>query len=338
MKKRTSVSCIAACAFSALSLAPSVFGGESYIDADSYTHSYTTQAGTNFGTINLMYAGTSTSPGALESFMRFNLQSALPPGIPGSAVEKATLKLWVDNATTSTATSVTFNVLDPSVSWVETTITNNAKPSTYQPATYQKSPVPVSAKNVFLSVDMTTAVRDWVQAGRATIGFKVERITTTTGQYVAFATKENAVPNHRPQLEIVLKNGMVWLGTWDAYIEYEVNDVVQHEGSSYLCIQEYNGGLQPNYNPTYWSLVAQKGDQGEQGPQGPQGPQGVQGLRGLTGFTGATGATGPQGPGGPQGPEGPQGPQGVPGSVPEIARTPPRGDISMGVFVNGPQP
>jgi hypothetical protein len=320
-------------ALSALASACPVFGGESYIEADAYTYSTPPSS----GTAALMYAGTSNG-GVLESFMRFGLQSALPPGIPGSAVEKATLKLWVDTTTTSTTQSVTVNVLDPSAAWAETTITYAAKPATYLPGTYQLPPVAVTTKNAFLSMDMTTAVRAWVDAGRASIGFKIERISTTNAVYVAFATKETAIPNHRPQLEIVLKNGMIWLGDWNSYTVYEAGDVVSHDGSSYIATEDNSDDQPDTYLGYSWNLVAQKG---AQGPQGPQGPQGIQGVKGTTGATGATGATGPAGAAGaagPQGPAGADGPQGPAGAAPDIARTLPRGDVSMGVFVNGPQP
>jgi parallel beta-helix repeat protein len=131
---------------------------------------------------------------------------------------------------------------------------------------------------------------------------------------------------------------MTFRGDWDFTALYKVKDVVFFNGSSWFCLTD-NQGITPDTSPTFWTLLAQKGDtgaagitgpQGPQGqtgatgPQGPQGPQGLtgatgpQGLKGDTGATGpqgATGATGPQGPQGATGPTGPQGPAGESGVV-----------------------
>ena len=56
----------------------------------------------------------------------------------------------------------------------------------------------------------------------------------------------------------------------------------------------------------------------------------------ITGATGLQGLPGSDGSQGPQGIPGSDGPQGVPG--PALIRIAPRGDLSMGQFVSGPQP
>jgi hypothetical protein len=88
-----------------------------------------------------------------------------------------------------------------------------------------------------------------------------------------------------------------------------------------------------------------------EGRVGPQGPAGAQGTQGPQGVPGPQGASGPQGVPGPAGIAGPPGPQGEPGqrgeagqrgepgpSGPPAQRIAPRGDLSMGDFVNGPLP
>ncbi len=82
-----------------------------------------------------------------------------------------------------------------------------------------------------------------------------------------------------------------------------------------------------------------------EGRVGPQGPAGVQGKRGPQGAPGPQGSPGPQGVSGPMGPAGIAGPQGEPGQKgdpgpagPPAQRIAPRGDLSMGAFVNGPLP
>lgn len=81
----------------------------------------------------------------------------------------------------------------------------------------------------------------------------------------------------------------VWRGAWSALTTYAVNDLVQSAGSTYFCIQASTNNT-PASSPTYWELVAAKGDTGAQGTQGVAGPQG------------AVGPAGPQGAVGPAGP------------------------------------
>ena len=52
--------------------------------------------------------------------------------------------------------------------------------------------------------------------------------------------------------------GAQWRGAYSAGTAYVVDDVVSYNGSSYICILASTGNLPTN--ATYWSLVAQKGD------------------------------------------------------------------------------
>lgn len=80
-------------------------------------------------------------------------------------------------------------------------------------------------------------------------------------------------------------------GAWDNSTAYAKDDVVHHEGSSWIALVA-NTASEPAAVSTDWGELALAGAQGPQGDPGP---------------TGATGATGPQGPAGPQGPQGPPG-------------------------------
>ena len=61
-------------------------------------------------------------------------------------------------------------------------------------------------------------------------------------------------------------------GTYNSATQYEKNDVVTYQGSSYVSLQATKGNVPTN--ATYWQLLAEKGDKGD------------------TGNTGQTGATG----------------------------------------------
>ncbi len=101
-----------------------------------------------------------------------------------------------------------------------------------------------------------------------------------------------------------------WRSAWSAATAYTLHDAVSRNGSSYMAIQA-GTNKDPETQTTFWTLMAQKGDQGTKGDtgntgaqgaagsQGSQGPQGPQGALGSQGAQGATGVQGPQGPAGP---------------------------------------
>lgn len=73
-------------------------------------------------------------------------------------------------------------------------------------------------------------------------------------------------------------------GAWSGATAYTVGDIVDNDGSSYICIANSTNNEPPN--ATYWALLAEKGDQGIQGIQGEQGIQGPAGSGGeITGGT-----------------------------------------------------
>lgn len=93
-------------------------------------------------------------------------------------------------------------------------------------------------------------------------------------------------------------NGFNWLGLWDGSTPYQMNDVVEFLGSSYVAI-----AASIDVNPdeglgTVWELMASGGATGAPGPTGvtgvtgPIGNTGPQGVAGPTGSTGAVGAGG----------------------------------------------
>lgn len=66
---------------------------------------------------------------------------------------------------------------------------------------------------------------------------------------------------------------IVWQGTWDSGTIYNINDVISHNGSSYVCIIEHSNQVPPN--ATYWDIMSSKGNTGKTGIQGPQGESGL---------------------------------------------------------------
>ena len=68
-------------------------------------------------------------------------------------------------------------------------------------------------------------------------------------------------------------NQVIWQGTWDSATTYQVNDLVEYQGSSYIAIA-VNSDTVPT-NTSFWNLVAEEGAAGPTGPTGPAGPVGM---------------------------------------------------------------
>jgi len=98
-------------------------------------------------------------------------------------------------------------------------------------------------------------------------------------------------------------SGLKNKGAWSSIALYNIDDVVQSAGSSYVSIATNMNQIPPN--ALFWAVLASegpigpqglKGDTGATGLKGDTGSQGIQGVAGPKGDKGDTGATGPQGP------------------------------------------
>ncbi|MGI9021525.1 MAG: hypothetical protein ACR2G3_12550 [Solirubrobacterales bacterium] len=70
----------------------------------------------------------------------------------------------------------------------------------------------------------------------------------------------------------------IWQGPWEAGREYAPNDVVSHQGSSWIAKKHGAEPCEPgSADCAQWELLAQKGEQGEQGLRGEQGLPGAPG-------------------------------------------------------------
>ena len=240
--------------------------------SDSYTLS--SKPSMNFGTrTNLMVAQGTTS------FVQFDL-STLPSG---TAINKATLRLYVD----SVSSSGSFDVDQVSSAWAEETLNYSNQPPLGASAT-GLHPVSIDSSNLnqFVVIDITSLVQDWVSG--LTPNYGVALVLQGTAGNFAFDSKESTATSHQPELEISL-----------------------------------TGPIGPQGPQGPIGLTGSTGPAGPAGPQGPQGLQGLTGSTGPAGATGPAGPTGPQGPigltgsigpMGPQGLQGLQGPQGLPGA------------------------
>lgn len=86
--------------------------------------------------------------------------------------------------------------------------------------------------------------------------------------------------------QILGKIAYISKGEYSDLKNYEINDVVTYQGSSYVSLKDTQGNLPTDEN--HWMLLASKGEQGKQGKKGETGdpgPQGVQGIQGPQGET-----------------------------------------------------
>src|SRR3989442_8737279 len=76
--------------------------------------------------------------------------------------------------------------------------------------------------------------------------------------------------------------GFTFEGMWNTTSTYEANQVVEHNGASWIA-NTTNTDSEPTFVNPDWSLMAAKGDTGPTGAQGATGPIGAQGPQGATG-------------------------------------------------------
>ena len=241
----------------------------------------------------------------LRSFLKFSL-STLPSGTVAADVEKATLKLFASKRRKAGSFDV-FAVTGP---WSERRITHRTAPVLADHAE-TGAPVSVGGVNQFVTVDVTTLVRDWVDfiatsgaSGRANNGVALVSRSRLSAE---IDSKESDSTAHDAALEIVLTGvgavgqagpqgpagpagavgpagpqGLAWQGNFSSLTNYNPNDTVHDDGSIYLCVNALGCAARstPAGNSS-WSLVVERGETGPTGPAGAQGPAGSPGVSAL---------------------------------------------------------
>jgi N-acetylneuraminic acid mutarotase len=288
-------------------------------DAFLSTNSTTQQVNLNGQGISLLVAGSNATVGsahlgATKTFIRFQLQSSLPPGVSAANVAKATLKLFVSPGIVPTGTMDLYTVTGD---WNEATLNPSSPPA------ISSSPflagIALGKANSFLVVDVTQLVQSWLK-GAANGGLEnrgIALVASTSTTYVVFDSKESIVTSHEPRLEIVLASD----GPAGAAATIQVGSTITLGPGGQASVT--NTGT-PNAAVLNFSI-----------PQGPAGANGQTGSAGQTATvqvgttmtvpagTPASVLNGgtqnaavlnfliPQGPSGLPGLQGPQGPAGI---------------------------
>lgn len=144
---------------------------------------------TAYGKAVNITVGASSAVGLVQ----FDL-TGLPPGITASQVVKANLTLYAN----SVSSPGTINIDTALGSWAETTVSGTSG----FPAMggLVASAVPVSTAGTYVTVDVTSAVQNWIN-GSVNSGLM---ITANSGAVVQFDAKENTTTSHPAALNIVL--------------------------------------------------------------------------------------------------------------------------------------
>jgi hypothetical protein len=177
-------------------------------DAFVSTNSTTQLVNLNGQGIVLVVAGSSATVGSAQvgttkAYIKFQLQSSLPPNVAAANVQKATLKLFLSPATSP---SGTIDIYPVTSAWTESTLNPSSPPAIA--STAFATGVAVGKANSFLVVDVTQLVKEWLNGpsngGIANDGIAL--VGDTSSSYVVFDSKEGIVTSHEPRLEIVLAN------------------------------------------------------------------------------------------------------------------------------------
>lgn len=222
------------------------------LHATDDTFNNSLQGNTANGTRNEVFVRDTN--GVRQGFAQFDLVT-LPSGITSADVDKATLRLFVDEV--PSGGNVDIHLVTSS--WDEETLTFNSSP------TIEAIPFAANVAFVtgnmedFITVDITSQLKNWVDNPTTNFGIAL----VPDGVNIKFDSKESRGTSQPMQLEVAL------IGPAGPQGDQGIQ------------------GIQ--------GVAGVNGTNGLDGATGATGPQGIQGIQGLTGATGTTGATGPQG-------------------------------------------
>ncbi len=215
---------------------PSASFAQSVLLDDAHTSTAPKSMDSNFGTNPNLFVND-----AGNVYIKFKFSSTLPTGTPGSAVQRATLKLYLANVTTPGKLDV-YAVAGP---WDEATVTaRNAPPLGSLLTT--TTVIGLEKRHEFLVVDITILVRQWLgDDGQGTNGIPNYGLAivahppdaaTPEAANITFDSKENSQTSHEAQLNLYLQSS--------AGLEVVKHDAsLKGEGTSALPLGVAVGGI-----------------------------------------------------------------------------------------------
>ena len=230
---------------------------------------------------SLTVRGRSTASNATGSYLSFSLAN-VPSSLEGQDIEKAVLRLWLEEV--SRAGSLSLEVIESD--WSESDAEYGSLPIT---SYSKKIRIKKSQKKNFIYVDLTELVRIWIDSPASNFG--VALLPDKSRFSGTFSSKESSF-GQSAQIEVALSATRGPRGLKGAKGAKGARGAKGAKGAR-----------------------GARGLRGATGAQGEQGLQGEQGEKGDTGDTGDTGATGAQGEQGPQGEQGEKGDKGDTGDA-----------------------
>jgi hypothetical protein len=190
-------------AFIAFLALPGTSFAQSVLIDDAHTSTAPKMSDSNFGANPNLFVNSTGNV-----YIKFKLSSTLPAGTPSSAVERATLKLYLANITNPGKLDV-YTVLGP---WDEATITGRNAPVLGNLFT-TTTQIELDKRHEFLVIDITSLVRQWLgDDGHGLNGIPNNGIviiahpadaTTPEVANITFDSKENSQTSHEAQLNSV---------------------------------------------------------------------------------------------------------------------------------------
>lgn len=206
--------------------ASSAFAIEMLLSGDS--HVSTPAPNTSYGALPTLNVGQGS-----RALVGFSLQR-LPANLTAEQVAKATLSIWVNKV----GIAGEVEIAQATSPWSEGTVTDSGAPSVGS----RFASVAVSKAGQWVSVDLTDAVRQWVEYPAGNFGLVISPSVGSPATTVFLDSKENTATSHPARLDVVL-----------AAEKGEAGSI---------------GAAGPQ---------GPKGDKGEPGAIGPQGPAGPAG-------------------------------------------------------------
>jgi hypothetical protein len=242
-----------------------------------------------------------------EGLVQFDL-SSLPAGLTASKISHATLTLFLNQVNNPG----TVNIYAANGNWTESGVNGINAPAA---GAAVAANVPVSTQFTFVTVDVTTAVQNWIGGVTPNNGFLIQANVSTD---VHFDSKESITTSQPAMLSIVLASS----GSAGPAGPTGPQGLTGPVGAQGVAGTAGAAGARGATGPQ--GVAGATGPQGVAGASGPQGVAGAagargatgpQGVAGATGLQGVAGASGPQGVAGAAGARGATGPQGVAGAT-----------------------
>ena len=281
------------------------------VSGDAYV-SPGANANLNYGTLTSISVGPLGVANAQgnSALIQMNL-SALPAGLTAGNIQKATLTVYVNKVLVGGG----LDFAQVTGAWTETGVTFNTQPGT---ASAFAVNVPVTASGNYVTVDVTSLVKGWVQGTFPNDGVEITAALASPATQVVLDSKEATTTSHPAYLDVtVVSVGPAGAtgsaGATGATGTTGIAGVTGSTGPVGATGPNGASGIAGATGPA--GAIGPTGPAGATGPAGPTGANGTNGATGATGTNGNNGAAGPTGTNGSNGAQGPTGATGATGSA-----------------------